>query len=195
MNHQERLNAMRPNDNLDYQRLIDVTGDVEMEAHQGDPKRPLGRRFDYDTALKYGARRTDQVAETLRLENPDDEALLEMLGSSWMEGFVFGALAYTQEHRGRGAEPFLDRVALANINHGLALADTEGRSAIFSSVISTEALSFVAGGRSINAAVILRQQFSAVNHQAVKMMVAAHWLDGFLTGLVFEELGGHREGE
>lgn len=193
MDHQARLDAQRPNDDPDYQRLVDVTGAIETEALRSGPKGPMERRFDYDVAMKFAYRRIEEVAETVRRENPSNDVLLEMLGSSWMEGFVFGALCYTQEHRGRTAEPLLDRIALANVNHGLSMADSEGRTMIFSSVISMRALTFVAGGRSVNAAVMLRQQFPTSNHAAVKAMTGAHWMDGFLVGLVFEELGGHRD--
>jgi hypothetical protein len=46
----------------------------------------------------------------------------------------------------------------------------------------------------MQAARILHGMAPVADHGAVKSMLASHWLDGFFAGLVFEELGGHREG-
>lgn len=184
---------MRPADDPDYQRLIEVTQSVEAEIDKVGPQQALGRRFDYEMALRYGMRRTEDTSQKIKLENPDVESLLRLLGAAWPEGFVFGAMVYTQERRGRDAEAFLDRIALANVMQGLGSADDRERSDIFSSVASTEALGYVGGMRSLKAVEVLRSLSPVADHQTVKSLVAGHWLDGFFTGVVFEELGGHRE--
>lgn len=184
---------MRPADDPDYQRLVDVTQAVEAEIAQVGPQQALGRRFDYDVALRYGMRRTEETSQKIKLENPGIEDLFRLLGAAWPEGFVFGALAYRQERRGRGSEEFLDRIALANVMQALSSADEAGRSGIFASTASTEAFGYVGGLRSLKAVEVLRALSPVADHQAIKTLVAGHWLDGFFTGLVFEEFGGHRE--
>lgn len=190
---QQWINDERPSDDPDYQRLIDVTRTVEAGVTRVGPTGVLNRRFDYDTAFLYGMRRTEETSQQVKLENPDFETVARLLGAAWPEGFVFGCLAFTQERRGRRPEPFLDRVALANVNQKLASASEADRSAIFSATASARALGFVGGLRSVQAAQILQKEAPVADHGAVKAIVASHWLDGFLAGLVFEELGGHRE--
>ncbi|MFE0472572.1 hypothetical protein ACFW2V_13255 [Streptomyces sp. NPDC058947] len=187
------LNNERPNDDPDYQRLIDVTQAIETEIAKVGPTQALDRRFNYTTAFQYGIRRTEETSQEVRLENPDFETLSRLLGAAWPEGFIFGSHAYSQEHRGRKAEAFLDRIALANINHRLSSATKETRSEIFSHAVSTRALGFVSAVRSMRATQVLRAEWPVADHQAIKALVASHWLDGFFVGLVFEELGGHRE--
>lgn len=188
MSHDE----LRPADDPDYQRLVDVTGVVEGEIQRVGPERSLDRRFDYDTAMRYGLRRTEETSQKIKLENPGTNELVMLLAAAWPEGFLFGALAYTQEHRGRKSEALLDRIALANVNQALASADDEGRSALFSGAISRDALVYVGSMRSLKAVQVLRSMHQVADHQAIKTLVASHWLDGFFAGLVFEELGGHR---
>lgn len=188
------LDDERPSDDPDYQRLIEVTRTVEAEVLKVGPTGVLNRRFDYDAALKYGMRRAEETSQQVKLENPDYDLLVRLLGAAWPEGFIFGCLAYTQERRGRRAEAFLDRIALANINQRLVSASEADRSAIFSGAASTRALGFVSGVRSMKAVQILRQEAPVADHGAIKMLVASHWMDGFLAGLIFEELGGHQEG-
>jgi hypothetical protein len=186
------IDDLRPADDPDYQRLVKVTEAIEKEIQELGPKRALGRRFDYEMTMRYSMRRTEETSEGVRLGGLDPDELSMRLGATWPEGFAFGALAYTQEHRGRKAEPFLDRVALANIKQALASAGDEGRSAIFSSIASTNALGFVSSMRSMKALQVLQSLASRGDQQTVKALLASHWLDGFFVGLVFEEFGGHR---
>lgn len=192
-NVQQWVEENRPDDDPDYQRLADVTGVIESEMSKTGPQKALDRRFDYDMTLKQGVRRTEETFRKVKLENPDFDTALSLLRRAWAEGFVFGALAYTQEHRGQKSEAFLDRIALANINHALAQASQDTLDEIFEGVVSPAALKFVSTVRSVRAWQILSQVTSVADHQMVKMTVASHWLDGFFVGLVFEELGGHRD--
>lgn len=187
------INDERPSDDPDYQRLIEVTRTIEAEVLKVGPTEVLNRRFDYEMAFKYGMRRAEETSQQGKLENPDYDTVVRLLGAAWPEGFIFGCLAYTQERRGRRAEAFLDRIALANINQGFASASEAERSTIFSGAASTRALGFVSGVRSMKAAQILQKEAPVADHSMIKAIVGGHWLDGFLVGLVFEELGGHRE--
>lgn len=172
--------------------MVEVTGVIEEEIRKFGTKEAMGRRFDYEVTMRYGMQRTEETSQKIKRENPGNAELGMMLGTAWPEGFVFGTLAYTQEHRGRKSEPFLDRIALANIKQTLASADDEGRSAVFSSVASTNALGFVSSMRSMQAIRVLHSLMEVADHQAVKILLASHWVDAFFMGLVFEEFGGHR---
>lgn len=183
----------RPSGDLDYQRIADAAEAIEKEIETIGPKAVLDRRFNYDTAMKYGMRRIEETSHEIRLENPDWKTWSGRLTQAWAEGFAFGALAYTQEHRGRSAEPFLDRIALTNINHTLATADEGNLKQIYSGLVSRGALKFVSVVRSVVAYQAVGKMKPVASHQAVKTLMAGHWLDGFVVGLVFEELGGHRE--
>jgi hypothetical protein len=183
----------RPSDDPDYQRMIGVTQTVEAEIAKIGPRGALNQRFDYDVALRYGMRRTNETSQKVKLENPGYKTLFRLLGAAWPEGFIFGALSYTDERRGRQPEPLLDRIALGNVNQKLLSASEAERSAIFSHTASTRSLGYVGGIRSMQAAQILQQQAPVADHAAIQAIVASHWLDGFFAGLVFEELGGHRE--
>jgi hypothetical protein len=187
----------QPRDDPDYQRLVVVTETIEEEIGRTGAEQVLSQRFDYDTALKYAMRRTEETSQKTKLENPDKETLIRLLSAGWAEGFVFGALAYTQEQRGREQRnldmgPLLDRIALVNVDHTLSSASAKEMRKIFADVISDEALAYVSLMRSMRAEQVLREMNPVTSHQAVCMLVAGHWHDGFLTGLVFEELGGHR---
>lgn len=187
------VDGERPSDDPDYQRIVDVTLTVETEMAKVGARQALDRRFDYDVALRYGMRRTKEVSQEVKLENPSYETLTPVLGAAWPEGFIFGVLAYTDERRGRRPEPLLDRLALGNINQRLLSASKAERSAIFSHAVSTRTLGYVAGVRSMQAERILRQEAPVADRSAIKSILASHWLDGFFIGLVFAELGGHRE--
>lgn len=192
-NWQHWTDENRPSDELDYQRLGEVTTTIEAEILQIGSRRALDRRFDYDMALKYAARRTEETSRKAKLENPGPDKLLRPLGAAWAEGFAFGALAYAKEGRGRRSDPFLDRIALANINHTLLMADEQTRSEIFSGVVAEKTLGFVSIIRSFKTCQVLNEKTPVASHEAVNAWTAAHWLDGFFVGLVFEELGGHRD--
>ena len=192
-NWQQWIEENRPSDEPDYRRLGDVTTAIEAEILEVGSRRALDRRFDYDMALRYAARRTEETSRKTKLENPGPDKLLMPLGASWAEGFAFGALAYTEEGRGRKSDPFLDRIALANINDKLLTADKETRSEIFGGVIVMDTLGFVSTVRSFKACNVLAEKAPVASHQTVNALVAGHWLDGFFVGLVFEEMGGHRE--
>jgi len=193
MDPEEWARLHRPERDPDYQRMAEATALIEEENATTGPKLALDRRFHYDTALLFGARRAEETSQKIKLENPSAEALLTPLGSAWMEGFAFGSLLYRREGRGREPEAFLDRIALANVNHLLATGTSAERTEIFSEVASTEALAYVSSIRSIQAEQILRTLApGAASHQQVKRLIGGHWLDGLFLGLVFEELGGHR---
>lgn len=185
---------LRPADDPDYQRLVKVIEVIEEEARRVGPRRVLDRRFDYETAMHYGMRRTEEVSSGAELERLKPRELVTLLGASWPEGFAFGSLAYTQERRGRRSEAFLDRIALANIKQTLVSTDDAGRSAIFSGVASTEALGYVGGMRSRKAIEALRANFPAPDRRTLEAFVAGHWLDAFFVGLVFEELHAKEQG-
>jgi hypothetical protein len=192
-NWQQWIDENRPSDDLDYQRLTYVTAAIEAEIREIGPKQPLDRRFDHGTVMGYGKRRTDETSREVKLENPGPDKLLMPLGAAWAEGFAFGALSYSEENRGRKSEAFLDRIALANINHKLTEADEKTRSEIFAGIISTDALGFVSTVRSFQACNILAKEAPVASHEMVNALMASHWMDGFFVGLVFEEMGGHRE--
>lgn len=183
----------RPEGDPDYSRLADVTDAIESEMRKTGPERVLDRRFTYDTATRFGVRRIEEVFQEAPPENPDQDLLLNRLANAWSEGFIFGSLAYSREGRGRRAEAFLDRVALVNIDQLLSTADDDARSRIFADAVSTKALLFVSTARSIKTVEILSAPSSVWDHQAVKGASTGQWLDGFLVGLVFQELGGHRD--
>lgn len=193
MDPQQWIEENRPDGDPDYQRLAAVTESIEAENRKTGPYQALNRRFDYDMALRYGMRRTEDTSQKVKLENPDELTLRPLLIRAWAEGFVFGSLAYREERRGRKAEPFLDRIALANINHKLSSADQDAVDGIFSDAVSVEALGFVSTVRSFLANRVLRDQAVVADHTAIKNILAGHWLDGFFVGLVFEEMGGRRE--
>lgn len=182
----------RPADDPDYLRLIDVTNLIESEIKDSSPKVALGRRFDYDVALTFGKRRSEETSREIKLENPDAATVLGPLTQAWSEGFVFGALAYRDERRGRSPEALLDRIALANVNQRLAVADDDERTRLFLGVISVDALAYVSSARSLQAERILRHLAPTADHTAVKALIGSHWMDGLVVGLVFQELGGHR---
>jgi hypothetical protein len=190
---QRWIDENRPSGDPDYERIVDATNAIEAEIVKVGPEQALNRRFDYDMVMNHGKRRTEETSQKVRLENSTPDELLMRLGAAWAEGFTFGALAYAQEGRGRKSEAFLDRIALANINHKLAQADEQSRTEIFAKVIHLDTLGFVSTVRSFQARNILAQEVPVANHAAVKALVGSHWLDGFFVGLVFEELGGHRE--
>lgn len=182
----------RPVGNLDYRRLADATNVVEVGNLNVGPREVLNSRFDYDVAMTYARRRTREASgPALKLD--EAQALLTPLVRAWSEGLAFGALVYTEEGRGRSPEDLLDRIALANINHRLASADQDGIDAIFSRVISPKALGFVATVRSFKAISVLENETSDANPADIHSLLAGHWMDGFLMGLVYQELGGHRE--
>lgn len=183
----------RPNDDPDYQRLIAVTSAIESENLTVGPRQALNRRFDYDVAMRHGLRRAEETSQANRLENPDRETWLPVLAATWGEGFGFGSLVYTEERRGRESESFLDRIALANVNQALASASNERRTEIFKDFVSSKTLAFVSTVRSLRAHQVLRSGAPVLDHQMVITGVASHWLDGFFVGLVFQEMGGHRE--
>lgn len=182
----------RPEKDPDYLRIVEATSVVEAEMAKTGPVPVLGRRFDCDTALRFGMRRTEQTSQNLQLDNPPAAALLRPLTALWAEGFAFGALAYRQEERGREPEPILDQVALVNIDLTFATSDDTTRTRIFASIVSTDALSYVSLVRSLQGEKILREHAPSPCRQEVAALLAGHWADGFLLGLVFEELGGHR---
>jgi hypothetical protein len=190
---QQWIEENRPSSDPDYQRLADVTAAIEAEIAKAGPRRALDRRFDYDMVMVYGKRRTDETSQKVKLENPGPDKLLMPLGAAWAEGFAFGALAYTEEGRGRKSEAFLDRIALANINHKLSMADEQTRSEIFGGIIVMNTLGFVSTVRSFKACNVLAQKAPVASHASVNALVASHWMDGFFLGVVFEEMGGHRE--
>lgn len=194
MPSQQWADQNRPSDDPDYQRLVDVTQAVESEGARDGMQQVLNRRFDYDVAQTFAMRRTEETSREVKLENPDRDALLRLLFAAWAEGLVFGAHVYSKERRGRESEPFLDRLTLANINQALVSAGEQGRAEAFRDVLSEAALTFVGLMRALKANEVLKRQIASVTtHQMVSLTVSAHWLDGFLTGIVFEELGGHRD--
>lgn len=181
----------RPSGNLDYQRLGEVTATTEEEGARVGSTEVLNRRFDYDMALKFGTRRMKAVSETFVGKTLEWEELLPRLRASWGEGFIFGSMAYRAEGRGRARDAFLDRIALANIEHALRDMAPEQLNAAFEEAVSQEALMFVATVRSFKARQVALLALPD-SPKGTEILLSGHWLDGFMTGLVFEEQGGHR---
>lgn len=190
---QQWIDENRPDGDLDYQRLADATDLVEAEMRKAGPRQILNGRFDFDVGMRQGMRRAEELAQGTRLENPDESVLLLWLTNTWCEGFIFGALAYAEEGRGRVSQALLDRMAVANINHKLSRADRNTLGEVFSSAVSPAALAFVSAARSMKAHEALGLRDLVADHQQIKAVTSSHWLDGFLMGLIFEELGGHRD--
>lgn len=182
----------RPVGDLDYQRIADAAEAIEKEIEATGSKAVLDRRFDYGAALRYGMRRIEETSQQIKLENPDWKTWSGKLTQAWAEGFAFGGLAYTREGRGRNADPLLDRMALANINHLLATADENDLRRIYAELVSRDALGFVSVVRSV-VAFQAAGKTPPLSHRTVAAHMAGHWMDGFIVGLVFQELGGHRE--
>lgn len=191
---QRWIEENRPTGDPDYQRLTDVTEAIEAEIRDSGAIEVLNKYFDYDMTQKYGMRRMEETSRRIKLENPSFDTLLPLLRSSWSEGFAFGSLVFSREHRGQRAEPFLDRIALANVNHLLAEADQDTLDAIYSELVSPATLAFVSTARSIQAVTVLRSMAPVAGHALISATVASHWMDGFLVGLSFQKTGGHRKG-
>lgn len=183
----------RPSDDPDYQRVAKATELIEGESGGGDENKVLGRRFDFDVALKYSERRIEETSHKVKRETPDWETLQPLLVKSWVEGFAFGSLVYMRERRGRQSEALLDRIAIANANNLLATSDQEETNALYQRIMSSRTLGFVALVRSVKAYQVADRFFPVLGHQQLKTTLGGHWVDGFLLGIVFQELGGHRE--
>jgi hypothetical protein len=190
----------RPSGDPDYDRMVEATRIIEGESLGDKAKESLNRRFDYNVAMQYGKKRGTEIISSVRRawkEDSDQVGTFRVLAAAWPEGFIFGCLAYSREKRGRESEAFLDRVSLADVNHFLNHMDEAGRTVVFEKALSRETMTFVSTIRSMRALQIaeaMRTEFGLENLQELAPLVDGHWLDGFHLGVVFQELGGHREG-
>jgi len=189
---QQWADKNRPKNNLDYQRIVDAVQIIEREIKSSDPVTSMNRRFDYDTGLRFGVRRTEDTYNGTRTGIDGERALITSLCSAWVEGFAFGSLVHSRYGRGRQAETFADQIALVDVNHLLRNSDQVEIDRIFLEIVSKDAINFVGAMRSNNAYITMKPLLAAGERSRVRELLAAHWFDGFSVGLVFQELGGHR---
>jgi hypothetical protein len=183
-----------PSSNPDYIRFIEATKLVEREVKKSSPKEMLkafSRRFSYEVAARTSTGRIDSIMESCPLEEPDDRTLARYSMESWMEGFTFGVWVYVKESRGRIAQEFMDQIAMINVHHLIRNANQDERSSLYSTAMPHHILVYVALSRAGNVG-DLKKMFPLMNHQRVRSVLSGTWLDGFLMGIVYEELGGRR---
>lgn len=181
----------RPENDPDYQRIVEAVGVIEEEIKISGSVNLMNRRFDYDTGLRFGVRRTEETRQITCAEE-DEKSAVVRLCNAWVEGFAFGSLIYSRYGRGRTAETFADQMALVDVNHLLKNSDQEKINGIYAGIVSGEAVSFVGTLRSANAYISLKPLVTPGSRSRIRELLAAHWFDAFSVGLVFQELGGHR---
>lgn len=187
------MNENRPLRDPDYARIAEATKLLDSElAAGGTPEQSYDRRVVMDVLTVYAARRAEQTSAENPKETPGALDLFTLLLNVAFEGFAYGVLFV--QSRAKVREALLDRLTLADVGHALQthLSDQQAMEGFYASLVSLKSLQFVSFVRAQNYAVRLRVK--ALPHQRVKESQAALWMDMFLLGAVFEELGGHREG-
>ncbi|MGW7100434.1 hypothetical protein [Streptomyces sp. NPDC054838] len=192
---QDRMDAWidenRPLRDPDYARLVEATNVLEAEAKEIGPESAYEKRIVLSVLTAHAHRR----AEETNAENPREHLpvpdLLKVLVNSFYEGFVFGVLFV--QRRASTREALSDRLTVADVNHLLQhqAGEQDTIEEFYARLVSVKTLNFVSVSRAFSAAQKLSA--GATSHQQLKVMQASVWMDAFVLGAVFQELGGHRD--
>lgn len=181
-----------PSEDPDYVRMVEATQRLDGEFKRSDdPAASFARRISMDVLTRHALRRAEQTTAVSPQEAPSERDLMKVLLSVCFEGFAAGVLFVRSRASRRDA--LLDQMTLSEVSSTLAreAMSQETISGFYEGLVSMEALRFVSMARAVLYEGRIRE--GAMSHQQVKESQGAMWMDLFLLGAVFEELGGHRQ--
>lgn len=184
-----------PPDTLDYQRLVEAT-DMTVRwdtTTEGATPAEIGKRVDLEAVHKLAFTRAEETHGLYESRRPTANKILPVFVNVWCEGFVT-AIVFREQGKETalfGKLPDKNLIgAASNIMRGWGRGDGSLRE--WNRRIDMETLVHVATYRSVQT--IQVTSLERPDRLALVSTQAAHWADGFSMGLLFQELGGHREG-
>ncbi|MDJ0463064.1 hypothetical protein [Streptomyces sp. H27-C3] len=196
MSNDPRLDGQNTNppQTLDYERIAEATDmTVAWDTQGGGRATPteIGERVDLDAVYKMAMQRAEETKGLWGNTRPGATQIHRQFIHVWMEGFMY-ALVYTEQAKLTSLFGKLpDHNLLGATNSIIGGHWGEDREEQWKKRIDGATLVHVASVRSIQA-IQIRQLDKPPLDELVTTQ-AAHWADGFSMGLLFAELGGHRE--
>lgn len=190
---QDRVDLHRPSDSLDYQRIVEITEELDRWQDQGrDPMERLDLIIDRSAVIKRSVQRTERASAKYRHDAMNHTVVLNLLANAWVESFMFGVRFVQKGGHHKGHRRLsLDMMRLDDIEKELqALYLDRNIEAEYAKRLDLYAVSYVGALKGQ-----LAFALSGGRWKTYKDVVAGAigvWVEGFTYGARFQELGGHR---
>lgn len=182
-----------PPQTLDYERLVEATDmTVRWDTTGEGTFAEISKRVDIKALSNMASKRADETAGLWGAAPPRTQQIVQQFIHVWMEGFMF-AVVYSEQAKTTALFGKLpDKNLLGATDSIIGGHWADDREAQWAKRADVKSLVHVATVRSVQAVQI--KQVDRPQRPELMALQAAHWMDGFSMGLLFAELGGHREG-
>ncbi|MFJ2115330.1 hypothetical protein ACIOEX_26130 [Streptomyces sp. NPDC087850] len=181
-----------PPKSLDYDRIVEATDlTIRWDTEGPGMMVEIGKRVDTEALTNAALKRAEETSGLFLNPRPSANVVFSNFIHVWAEGFMFGVVFSEQvkETSLFGRLPDKNLLGATDSIVGRWHHNNED-SQQWAKRVDPKSLNHVANVRAIQAVQV--QQLDRPEPQRLLLAQAATWMDGFSMGLLFHELGGHR---